>query len=161
MNAISIYRNLKGDRAIWVVVALLAVFSILAVYSSTGTMAFQYRGGHTEVYLIKHALIVALGVFLTYIAYMLHYMQYSRLAPLLMIGSIVLLVYTLFFGTELNDARRWIEIPGIQLSFQTSDFAKMALIIFVARSISTKQAVIKDFNCDTPYNVLRSQRPGI
>lgn len=146
MNAISIYRNLKGDKAIWVVVALLAVFSVLAVYSSTGTMAFQYRGGHTEVYLVKHGLIVALGLFLTYISYMLHYMQYSRLAPLLMIVSVVLLVYTLFFGTELNDARRWIEIPGLQLSFQTSDFAKMALIIFVARSISTKQEVIKDFN---------------
>ncbi len=146
MNAISIYRNLKGDKAIWIVVALLAVLSVLAVYSSTGTMAFQYRGGHTEIYLIKHGLIVALGLFLTYISYMLHYMQYSRLAPLLMIVSIVLLVYTLFFGTELNDARRWIEIPGLQLSFQTSDFAKMALIIFVARSISTKQEVIKDFN---------------
>jgi cell division protein FtsW len=146
MNAISIYRNLKGDRSIWIVVALLAVFSVLAVYSSAGTMAFQYRGGHTEVYLIKHGLIVLLGVSLTYICYMLHYMQYSRLAPLLMIGSVVLLIYTLFFGSELNEARRWISIPGLQLSFQTSDFAKMALIIFVARSISTKQEVIKDLN---------------
>ena len=145
-TAIHMYRNLKGDKAIWVVVALLAVFSLLAVYSSAGTMAFLHQGGHTEIYLLKHGLVVLLGISLTYIAYMLHYMQYSRLAPLMMLGAIVLLVYTLFFGSELNDARRWITIPGVGLTFQTSDFAKMALIVFVARSISSKQDVIKDLN---------------
>ena len=144
--AVHAFRNLKGDKAIWVVVALLAVFSLLSVYSSTGTMAFQFLRGHTEVYLIKHALVIALGLTFTYICYMLHYMQYSRMAPLLLLLAIPLLIYTLAFGAEINDARRWIAIPGIGLTFQTSDFAKMALIIFVARSISSKQHVIKDLN---------------
>ena len=142
----SIYYNLKGDRTIWVVVALLAVFSMLAVYSSAGSMAYKSSGGSVELLLLKHLLIIGAGLTLTYCAYLLHYMQYSRLAPILMLIAVPLLAYTLFFGVEINNAPRWIQIPGLGLTFQTSDFAKMALIVFVARSISKKQEVIKDFN---------------
>lgn len=140
------YQRLKGDRAIWLIVALLGIFSILAVYSAAGSMAYQSSGRSVEAYLLKHALILGLGLSLTYAAYKVHYMQYSRLAPLMILIAVPLLLYTLFFGMELNDARRWIELPGIGLTFQTSDFAKMALIVFVARSISKKQDFIKDFN---------------
>jgi cell division protein FtsW len=144
--ALNAYKNLKGDKTIWVIVALLAMFSILAVYSATGTIAYQYKGGNTEVYLVKHILIISMGMALTYFCYRLLYMQYSKLAPLLLMIAIPLLAYTLFFGTEINDAKRWISLPGIGLTFQTSDFAKLALIIYVARAISTKQDIIKDFN---------------
>lgn len=145
-SAINFYRNLKGDKTIWVIVALLAIFSLLAVYSATGSIAYRYQGGNTEVYLFKQFIMLGLGLTCTYFSYSMHYTKYARLAPLLMLIAVPLLAYTSFFGSEINDARRWITLPGIGLSFQTSDFAKLALIIYVAKSISTKQDVIKDFN---------------
>ena len=144
-RAVHIAKNLKGDRGIWVIVALLCLASVLAVYSSTGTIAFKYNGGHAEIYMVKHVVIAMVGLFLCYLCYNTHYTVYSKLAPILFIISIPLLLYTMFFGPEINDARRWINIPGIGLSFQTSDIATMGLIMYVARSISMKQEVIKDF----------------
>ena len=141
-----IYAGLRGDRTIWMIVIMLALFSILAVYSSTGHIAFKERGGNTEFYLMKHFIFIAGGLFLTYLCYILHYTQYSRISPLLLLISIPLLVYTIAFGVEVNEARRWIELPFVGLTFQTSDFAKLALIIYVARAISAKQEYIKDFN---------------
>jgi len=141
-----IYAELRGDRSIWAIVIMLALFSILAVYSSTGHIAFKEQGGNTEFYLIKHFVFIAGGLFLTYLCYLLHYTQYSRISPVLLVLSIPLLVYTIAFGVEVNEARRWISVPFVDLTFQTSDFAKLALIIYVARAISSKQEYIKDFN---------------
>ena len=73
--------ELRGDRSIWAVLAILAVFSLLVVYSSTGTLAYRERGGNTEAYLVKHLMIVSGGIFLTYICHQLHYMVYHRAAP--------------------------------------------------------------------------------
>ena len=144
-RAIHIAKNLKGDRGIWVIVALLCLASVLAVYSSTGTIAFRYNGGHAEIHLIKHTVIALVGILLCYMCYSTHYSVYSKIAPILLVISIPLLLYTMFFGPEINDARRWISIPGIGLSFQTSDIAAIALIMYIARSLSMKQEVIKDF----------------
>jgi len=72
-------------------------------------------------------------------------MFYSRIAPILFLISIPLLLYTVGFGTEINSAKRWITIPWIDKTFQTSDLARIALIIFIAKAISIKQDVIKDF----------------
>lgn len=144
--ATRIYTELRGDKSIWAIVALLAIFSILAVYSSTGTLAYQERGGNTEAFLTKHGIILFGGLFLTYLCHLMHYMRYSRAAPILLLLSIPLLVYTIAFGADINEARRWISLPYVGITFQTSDFAKLALIIYVARAISTKQDYIKDFN---------------
>ncbi len=144
-KAIHIAKNLKGDRGIWVIVALLCLASVLAVYSSTGTIAFRYNGGHAEIHLIKHTVIAMVGILLCYMCYSTHYSVYSKVAPILLVISVPLLLYTMFFGPEINDARRWISIPGIGLSFQTSDIAAIALIMYIARSLSMKQEVIKDF----------------
>lgn len=141
-----LYAELRGDRTIWMIVAILAIFSILAVYSATGHAAFKFREGNTESFLLKHFIFIAGGLFLTYLCYLLHYTQYSRIAPILLLISIPLLVYTLAFGLEINDARRWINIPLFGVTFQPSDFAKLSLIIYVARAISSKQDYIKDFN---------------
>ncbi|TXB61529.1 FtsW/RodA/SpoVE family cell cycle protein [Phaeodactylibacter luteus] len=140
-----IYAELQGDRAIWGVIAVLSIFSILAVYSSTGTLAYREMAGDTEAFLFKHLLIVAGGLFLTYLAHLMHYKRYSRAAPVLLLISIPLLVYTVAFGADINDARRWIQLPIVGITFQTSDFAKLALIIYVARTIGAKQEYIKDF----------------
>ena len=79
------YHNLKGDKLIWLIVALLSIVSILAVYSSVGSMAYQSRGGNTEYFLFRHAVFIAIGVGMAYISYQLHYMQYSKLGMARMI----------------------------------------------------------------------------
>lgn len=137
--------ELKGDRVIWAILAVLSVFSILVVYSSTGTLAWRERGGDTEAYLFKHTMILAMGLALAYLAYLMHYRRYAKIAPILLLAAVPLLLLTIMFGAEINDARRWIVIPGLGLSFQTSDFAKLALIVYVAREISSKQDYIKDW----------------
>ena len=141
-----IYAELRGDRTIWTIIAVLSIFSILVVYSSTGTLAYREMSGNTEALLVKHFMIVAGGLFLTYVAHLMHYMRYSKIAPYLLMLSVPLLLYTIAFGADINDARRWITVPFVSITFQTSDFAKLALILFVARAISSKQDYIKDFN---------------
>jgi cell division protein FtsW len=137
--------ELRGDRVVWAILVLLGLFSILAVYSSTGTLAYRERGGNTEAYLFKHGIILAAGLVVTYFAHLLHYRRYMNWSPVLLPMAIILLLYTMILGPEINEARRWIVLPVIGLSFQTSDFAKLALIIYVARAISSKQDYIEDF----------------
>ncbi len=146
MNTVKrIYQDLKGDKIIWMIFIILGMYSMMSVYSATGSMAFKVRGGNTEYYLIQQFVFVSIGAFLAFMCYKWNYINYSRLAPFLMVISIPLLIYTIGFGTEINSARRWITIPWIDKTIQTSDFAKLALIIYVARSLATKQEYIKDF----------------
>ncbi|MDX2002655.1 MAG: FtsW/RodA/SpoVE family cell cycle protein [Chitinophagales bacterium] len=140
-----IVSKLEGDRIIWLVVVALSLLSLLAVYSSTGTLAYKYHSGNTEYYILKHFTLMVFGLFLMYMAHLVPYRYYAKVAQLLLILSIPLLIYTLFFGTNKNDANRWITLPIINLSFQTSDLAKVALIMFLARTLSLKQDKIKSF----------------
>jgi len=140
------YYNLKGDRSVWLIVALLSLFSLLIVYSTSGSQVYKYNTSYgTEYFLIRQFMLIVAGMVLVYTTYRLHYMVYAKLAPILMVIAVPLLVYTALFGAEINDASRWIRIPILDLSFQTSDFAKIALIIYVARSLAMKQDYIKDF----------------
>lgn len=143
--AARVYAELRGDKAIWAIVALMAIFSLMAVYSATGTLAYQKYGGNTEAYLIKHGIILLAGLFLTYVFHLMHYLRFSKWAPVMMVIVIPLLMYTIAFGVERNDAHRWIDIPFTGLTFQPSELAKLALIMYVARAISSKQEYIKDF----------------
>lgn len=137
--------ELKGDRVIWSIVALLMMLSILVVYSSTSTLAFREHGGNTEFYLLKQIIILGLGAVVMYAAHLIHYRRYSHWSPYLLAASVPLLMLTLAVGNEVNGASRWLEVPVIGLTFQTSDFAKVALIAYVARSITSKQDYIQDF----------------
>lgn len=134
--------ELKGDRTIWMIVAVLSLFSILAVYSATGSLAWQARGGNTTYYLITHIVRLAFGLFLVYMCHLLHYAKYKAAAPYLMLIAVPLLFVTLIFGMNVNEASRWLEVPVIGISFQTSDFAKIALIIYVARELTKRQEYI-------------------
>lgn len=142
---IKLYKNLHGDRGLWFVWLFLAGFSLLAVYSSSGSLAYQSRGGNTEFFLIKQFIFLIMGGFLTYTCAQLTYTTFNKWAPIMLILAIPLLLYTVLFGVEYNDARRWIQIPFVGQTFQPSDFAKLALITYVARMISNKQDVIKTF----------------
>jgi cell division protein FtsW len=135
----------KGDIWIWLVVAFLSLVSLLAVYSSTGTLAYKFQSGNTEYYLFKHLSLMVVGIGLMWAAHLLDYRYYSRIAQILLVISIPLLLYTLVFGNEINQASRWITIPFTGQTFQTSDLAKLALIMFLARELSRRQENIKDF----------------
>ncbi len=136
---------IKGDKVIWIVVIILSIFSILAVYSSTGTLAYKYQSGNTEYYLFKHVGIMILALGLMYLAHLVKYTYYARISQIALYVAIPLLAYTLFFGTSINEASRWYTLPVINISFQPSDFAKLALIIFIARLLTKKQNEIKEF----------------
>ncbi len=141
----NITERLQGDRIIWMVVIILFVFSMLAVYSASGSLAFKYTNGDTSHYLWKQVMSAIGGILLMYFAHLINYKYYSRIAQVLWILSIPLLFYTMFFGAKINDASRWIKLPLIGWTFQTSDMAKLALIMFLARLLTQKQEQITDF----------------
>ncbi|WP_397321439.1 FtsW/RodA/SpoVE family cell cycle protein [Pedobacter foliorum] len=134
----------KGDRWIWLIIILLSLISILVVYSSTSTLAFKRGVGVEKLLLTKHVIFVLIGIAMIYIAHLLDYRYYAGISKVLMVITIPLLVYTLIFGANVNDASRWVKIPVIGLTFQTSDLAKLALITFLARMLTRKQENIKD-----------------
>lgn len=142
---VRLIKNIKGDRQIWTIVLILAVISLMVVYSSTRTLAYRYQDGNNEYYLFKHFFILLLGLGITFVTHLIDHRYFSRVAQLMMFLSIPLLLYTLVFGVELNDAKRWVTLPIINLTFQTSDFAKLSLIMYTSRMLSKKQGVIKDF----------------
>ncbi len=141
----NVLKYIKGDKVIWTVVLLLSLFSILVVYSSVVALAYRFKNGDTASYLIKHIFIVGSGIFLMYLIHKVKYSYFSRISQIAVYVAAPLLLYTLFKGVSAGEANRWLAIPGTSLTFQTSDFAKLALIAYVARVLSIKQNVIKDF----------------
>jgi cell division protein FtsW len=135
----------RGDKVIWALVFLLVLVSLLVVYSATGSLAYKMYKGNTEVYLFKQIAFIALGFCVIYFAHRINYTFYARLAKIFFLLSIPLLMYTLFFGVTLNEGSRWIRLPIINMTMQTSDLAKLSLFMFLARLLSRKQNVIKDF----------------
>ncbi|MDP4263060.1 MAG: FtsW/RodA/SpoVE family cell cycle protein [Bacteroidota bacterium] len=135
----------KGDKVIWALTVLLVLVSLLAVYSATGSLAYKNYKGNTEVYLFKQVAFILVGLFVVYFAHRINYTFYSGIAKILFILTIPLLVYTLFFGVSMNEGSRWIRLPFINMTMQTSDLAKLALFMYLARLLSKKQEVIKDW----------------
>lgn len=140
----SIVQKAKGDRVIWAVVLLLSLISIIVVYSASAALAAK-KDGNSFYFLVKHSLIIFFGIGLAYFTHKIKYTYYSRLSQIMMIIAVPLLLFTLVGGDSGSNAERWIEIPGIGLTFQTSDFAKLALMMYLARILSVKQEQIKDF----------------
>lgn len=136
-------KRTKGDQVIWGVVILLSFVSLLAVYSSTRSLAYRMDKNSTY-YLIKQLMFLVLGILIIYWVHKVNYTKFARIAIALYMLSLPLLVYTLFFGTKLNEGSRWIKLPLINVTFQTSDLAKLALFMFLARLLSIKQSDIKD-----------------
>ncbi len=140
-----LFNKTKGDRYIWGTVIMLAISSLLVVYSATGSLAYKMNHGNTEIYLFKQISFIIIGLLMIYFLHLVNYTLYSKVSLVLFLISIPLLVYTLFFGAEINEGSRWIKVPVINLTFQTSDFAKLALFMYLSRQLSRKQEVIKDF----------------
>lgn len=139
-----ILNKTRGDKVIWAAVILLTLVSMLVVYSSTGTLAYRLSKS-AESYLFKQFAFTAVGLMIIYFAHRINYTLYSRVSLILFLISIPLLIYTLFFGAEINEGTRWIKLPIINLTFQTSDLAKLALFMYLSRQLSRSQNEIKDF----------------
>ncbi len=140
-----IRRYIKGDKIIWVVVLILLVISLLSVYSSTGSLAYQHRSGNTFFYLFRQLKFILLGLVIIFFVHLIPYRIFSRVSVIALYISIPLLLLTLIFGTNINEATRWLQVPGIGLTIQPSDFAKIALVMYVAKILSVNQNNIKDF----------------
>jgi cell division protein FtsW len=132
---------LKGDRHVWTLALLLALASLPLVYSASTQVAYLVGGGNTFSFLAKHMVHLMLGFVLMYLAHRIPYKYYSGLTLLLMPAAIILLVVTLAQGTTIGEANaaRWIRIPGLGWTFQTSAFAILVLLMYVARWLNKHQ----------------------
>lgn len=135
----------RGDRYIWGILLILSLISILVVYSATGSLAYKMNKGNTSMYLFKQLSFTMLGLVVVFFLHRMNYTFFSKVASILFLLSIPLLLYTLFFGTRINEGSRWIKLPVINLTLQTSDLAKLALFMYISRLLSRKQDIIKDF----------------
>jgi len=140
-----LFNYLKGDKVIWAIMFLLSLLSILVVYSAVVTLAHKFKQGNTEYYLLKHFIIIALGFGIAYVFHKIKYTVFSKVSQIGFILSIPLLLYTLLKGVSAGEASRWLEIPGLGLTFQSSDIAKLMLLIYVARVIAIRGPELQDF----------------
>lgn len=135
----NLFKYLKGDKVIWTVMFLLSLLSILVVYSAVVTLAHKFKQGNSEFYLFKHFLIIAMGFVVAYLFHRMRYTLFSKIAQIGIVLTVPLLVYTLLKGVSAGEASRWLEIPGIGLTFQSSDIAKLMLLIYLARVLTVKR----------------------
>ncbi len=140
-----ILKNIKGDRTLWVIAILLALFSLLPVYSASSNLAFS-GDGNTFAWLFKHSVHLMLGLILMYAAHKIGYRKFGPIALVLMPIAALLLLYTLMNGHSVSNAARWIKIPFLGWTFQTSAFASIVLMVYLARTLSKRSKEdLKDF----------------
>jgi len=137
-------KNLKGDPVIWTVLFLLAGISCLVVYSAVGAIAYRSKEYNTEYFIYKHFGLLCLAMVAMFFTHKMDYEWFGRLSKLAMIVAIPLLLFAYFFGTKVNDASRWLYIPGTGITFQPSDLAKLGLIAFTATTLAKFQKRMDD-----------------
>ncbi len=128
----------KGDTVIWIITLLLLILSIPAVYSASAMISLKSYQGDMH-FLIRQISAVVFALIVVYIAYRIPYKAYLSLIKIIFPIVILLLVITLFSGVSHNDARRWIELPGVGIELQTSELAKIALIMFIAKVLAVNK----------------------
>ncbi|MCX8080737.1 MAG: FtsW/RodA/SpoVE family cell cycle protein [Bacteroidia bacterium] len=138
-------KHLGANRGLWVMLIFFGMISLLLVYSSVMTLAYRFHQGNTEFYLLKHAAILLFGLTIGYTIQKVKYVFWGRISVFLYIFILPLLAFTLFNGISVGEASRWLEIPGINLSFQPSDPAKLILILFTCRNIVKYPEALHDF----------------
>lgn len=137
---IKLLNTLKGDKGIWSFVALLAMFSFMPVFSASSNLAYMNHGtGNTLGYLLKHAVHIIFGFFILYQIQKVPYHYFRSISRIALPIVWILLTYTLFFGVEQGSATRWIQVPFVGISFQTSALAFIVLMVYVARYLSKTQ----------------------
>ena len=134
----SYLKYLKGDPVIWIITLLMMAFSLVTVYSFVPIL-IKIEGGSPFLYLFKHLVYVVLGFGAMFVIHRVPAKYISQLAKFTYYLGLALLLFTWFFGAEVNGAGRWIRIPFVNLTFQSSDFAKLALIIYLSKLLVRKQ----------------------
>ncbi len=147
-------KTFKGDRVIWALVAVFMIYSLLAVYSSSAGVAFMKYGGNTTYFLRSQFVMLALSLLIIVVVHYLPYRIYSSLAGVFIIIAAGLLVLTFLVGSRVNEATRWIEIPGTGFRLQTSDVAKVALVLYLARTLAKYQNELNNFMLVTRYMMI-------
>lgn len=140
-----VYDKIQGDKFIWVITMFLALISLPLIYVATDELAMNFKGNNTSFFVIKHFFILLISLLLIYYIHLINHIYFSKLSLYLMYIAVPLLIFTMVSGVNANQAVRWMRIPIVGLSFQTSDFAKLALTIYLARALSKKQAILDDF----------------
>ncbi|MCR5454700.1 MAG: FtsW/RodA/SpoVE family cell cycle protein [Bacteroidales bacterium] len=135
----NVQKILKGDGIIWGVMIVLAVVGGLEVYSTTAAISYKFQGGNTFVYPLTHVMYLMIGFVCMFVFSLIPYKFYVKHANWLMYTALILLFLTLFSGNSTNDARRWLTIPGLGISVQTSDFAKLILVLYLAKMLALAQ----------------------
>lgn len=131
--------KLRGDRTIWIVVAVLSAVSLLAVYSSVRPLAYRTTGGNTEYLLLSHFAKIVLGLFIMYMASTVHYKKYANWAYIGMIISAILLILTPIIGVTTGGATRRVEIPYLEQTLQPSELARISVMTYLAAFLSKYQ----------------------
>lgn len=132
----------RGDKPLWIIVAALFLVSLLVVYSATAAMAYREVDGNTSYYLFRQARFIMVGFFVIIVVHWIDYKYYARYAKALFQLSVVLVILAYIIGVSLNDAARWIRVPGLGLTFQPSELLKVTLIVVIAQQLGMRQAHI-------------------
>ena len=135
---------LEGDKVIWMVTLILSLCSLLAVYSAISSLAYKTDGSSLR-FLFKQGTMLALGWGVMLLVHKVNFRYFSRISQVLIWVAAGLLLLTLLFGADINEAKRWLRIPFIGLTLQTSDFAKVVLVTFVARELNNRRMQLHQF----------------
>ncbi len=148
-----ILKNIQGDLTIWAIVLALAIFSFLPIYSASTNLVYVASRGTTEGYLFKHFMLLVLGFAIIYGTHKIPYKYFSIGSVIMLPLVIVLLVYTLAKGTVIGgaNASRWIKIPVVGISFQTSTLAGVVLMMYVSRYMAKHKEKVIDFKHSLIY----------
>ncbi|WP_159038474.1 FtsW/RodA/SpoVE family cell cycle protein [Brumimicrobium mesophilum] len=134
----NIFKYLKGDKVIWIVTILFLGLSMVSVYSFVPILV-KTEGGRPFSYLFKHTIYIVIGFLAMFWVHRQDPKYFEKLSKFIFIVAVALLIFTFFFGVRVNDASRWVRVPIIGLTFQSSDFARLALVILLSRRLVTKQ----------------------
>ncbi|MEJ6776590.1 MAG: FtsW/RodA/SpoVE family cell cycle protein [Crocinitomicaceae bacterium] len=140
----NILKYLKGDGVIWIITLLMLAFSLVSVYSFVPIL-IKMEGGTPFKYLFKHIIYVGISLGVMYWVHKKDAKYISQLSKFGFYLAVALLIFTFFFGTKVNDAGRWVRIPFVGLTFQSSDFARLALIIYVSRLLVKKKELLNNW----------------
>jgi cell division protein FtsW len=134
----NVFQHIKGDKTIWAVVSLLALFSFLPVYSSSSNLAYLYGDGNTLKFLLKHLAHLVLGFVILFGVHKIPYHYFKGLSVIALPIVVILLIITMTQGTTIEgaNASRWIRIPVVGVTFQSSTLASVVLFTYVARYLS-------------------------
>ncbi|HIG58433.1 MAG TPA: cell division protein FtsW [Flavobacteriales bacterium] len=146
--------RLEGDKVIWMIALILSVVSLLSVYSAISSLAYKANGNFLYFFL-KQGSFLLLGLAVMYVVHKIHYKYFARLANFILAAAIFTLILTLIFGADINEAKRWLKVPFTNLTLQTSDFAKVALVLWIAKELHFRKDRLDDFKGEVTPILIR------